>query len=155
MVGDAADRLRHRRIGMAEGDRDPFAALDQGPGDAAFDGAGLAQREIADLAAVDQHRQTLRRQLLLPHKRAELDQHQVGAGDIRAREFERALAALRPAMARLGRIPAGPAKGLAVAPGGEIDHQLRIVSHCDGNSSASRASGGLRPDDAHEILDIM
>src|SRR5207253_10849335 len=113
------------------------------------------QREIADFAAVDPYRQTLRRQLLLPHKGAELDQHQIGAGNVRARKFERALAALGPAMALLGRVPAGPAKGLAVPAGGEIDHQLRIVSHCEGNSSVSCASGGLRRDDAHEIPDIM
>src|SRR5207244_11135865 len=59
-------------------------------------------------------------------------------------------------MALLGRVPAGPAKGLAVPAGGEIDHQLRGIVHCDGGSSAPRAlSGDFGRDDAHEIPDIM
>src|SRR5204862_7974981 len=50
-VGDTVDLVWHCRIGMTEGDRDPLAALDQRPRDAALDRADLAQSEFAGVAA--------------------------------------------------------------------------------------------------------
>ena len=130
VIRDAFDLARSCRVGVDERDGDALPSLQKRPGNGTLDKADLAQLKFVDFGVVDQNREMLLRQRILPDKWTQLDHQAIGSRAGRSRQFERALAADRPGMARFWLTPTRAAKRVAVSGDAEVDQKfVTAASH--------------------------